>query len=343
MERTFFAQLESVIKDCFILIDDEFEEDNTCKMSDNSRAIVQQAIMQKTRKLNIRLTDVLNKIADNLDECQTTKQVELYVIDLLRHFKEYSDRFHPDRLIKVQEENIAYLETDKCGTNLYEKCKREIERLKDRANKYHNLCFTGKRLGIEKDTAEDCLIKWIDIIIYLAKRLDVLLLERGCDLLLYQDKIGIYLMRQEREAIDTGWGYLGGIERTRELIQAVKPNNNDKEQEKVIESSSITRKKSTRKKKIQNFSDIIQYHDKKELLKRLHFLIDCKGGADVGAVIQKAKMDGYLTRYPYEGEFRQEFEVIGSWKAISNYFNEGDNNCLAKSADVIIFKDKISN
>lgn len=116
-----------------------------------------------------------------------------------------------------------------------------------------------------------------------------------------------------------------------------------KEQEKVTESSSITRKKSTRKKKIYNFSDIIQYHDKKELLERLHFLIDGRGGAAVGAVIQKAKMDGYLTRYPYEGDFRQEFEVKGSWNAISNYFNEDDNKCLAKSADVIIFKDKISN
>lgn len=115
------------------------------------------------------------------------------------------------------------------------------------------------------------------------------------------------------------------------------------EQEKVTESSSITSKKSTKKKKIQNFSDIIQYHDKKGLLNRLHFLIDDRGGADVGAVIQKAKMAGYLTRYPYEGEFRQEFEVIGNWKAISNYFNEDDNKCLAKSADVIIFKDKISN
>lgn len=134
-----------------------------------------------------------------------------------------------------------------------------------------------------------------------------------------------------------------------ELVQADVETNNDgnklpnKEQEKVTESSSITRKKSTRKKKIYNFSDIIQYHDKKELLERLHFLIDGRGGAAVGAVIQKAKMDGYLTRYPYEGDFRQEFEVKGSWSAISNYFNENDINCLVKSADVIIFKDKISN
>lgn len=134
-----------------------------------------------------------------------------------------------------------------------------------------------------------------------------------------------------------------------ELVQADVETNNDgnklpnKEQEKVTESSSITRKKSTRKEKIYNFSDIIQYHDKKELLERLHFLIDGRGGAAVGAVIQKAKMDGYLTRYPYEGDFRQEFEVKGSWNAISNYFNEDDNKCLAKSADVIIFKDKISN
>lgn len=339
LERTFFAQLESVIKDCFILIDNEFEEDNTCKMSDNSRSIVQQAIMQKTGKLNIRLTDVLNKIADNLDECQTTKQVELYVIDLLRHFKEYSDRFHPERLIKVQEENIkAY--KDKSETDLCRMCEKEIERLKDRANKYYDLCFTGKRFEFEDGTAEICFIEWIDIIIYFSKRFDALLLERGYNLLLYQDRIGIYLMRQDREAIDTDWGYLGGIERTRELIQAVKPNNNDNEQEKVTGSQSTTRGKSARKEKAQKFSNIIQYPDKQKLLDRLHFLIDGKKGADVGAVIQKAKMDGYLTRYPYKGEFYQEdFKVYGTWDAIKNYFNENKNTCLAKSADVIIFND----
>lgn len=233
LERTFLEQLESVINDCFILIDDVFEEDNTCKLSDNSRSIVQQAIIQKTGKLNIRLADVFNKIADNLDECQTSKQVELYVIDLLRHFKEYSDRFHPERLIKVQEENIKAYE-DKSETDLCRMCEKEIERLKDRANKYYDLCFTGKRFEFEDGTAENCLIKWIDIIIWFAKKLDALLLERGFDLLQYQDKICVYLIRQDRIEIDTDYEYLGGIERAEELIKKVRRSYNSEEQKKTV-------------------------------------------------------------------------------------------------------------
>ena len=85
------------------------------------------------------------------------------------------------------------------------------------------------------------------------------------------------------------------------------------------------------------FADIIQYPDTNKLLERLHFLIDGKKGAAVGAVLQKAKMSGYLTKYPGRKEFESEFELIGSWSGISNYFNENSNKCLAKSADVIIF------
>ena len=113
------------------------------------------------------------------------------------------------------------------------------------------------------------------------------------------------------------------------------------EQEKVTESSSITRKKSTRKKKIYNFSDIIQYHDKQKLLDRLHFLIDGKGGAQVGAVILKAKVEGYLSDNPVKKAFYKEFpNTTGTWQAIHNYFDESDNKCLAKARGVIIFDDK---
>lgn len=107
--------------------------------------------------------------------------------------------------------------------------------------------------------------------------------------------------------------------------------NNEGENKQKAKSKTITPK----------FSDIIQYHNKKKLLARLHYLIDGKGGASVGAVLQKAKMGGYLTRYPRREEFVSEFDLIGSWQGISNYFNENKNTCLAKSADVIIFDAEI--
>ena len=330
-ERTFFAQLESVTKDCFIFIDNEFEEDNTCKMSDNSRSIVQQVIVKKAGNLNVRIIDVLSEIAENLDECQTAKQVELYVIDLLRHFKDYSDRFHPERLIKVQEENIKAYQ-NKSEMVLRRMCEKEIERLKDRKSKYYDLCFTEKRLRVAKDTAEDFLIKWIDIIIYFSKRFDALLLERGFDLLQYQDKICVYLIRQDRIEIDTDYEYLGGIERARKLIQETKRNNKSEEQVHTENKSN---------KKEPSFSDIIQYYDKQKLLDRLHFLIDGKGGAQVGAVILKAKVEGYLSDNPVKKAFYKEFpNTTGTWQAIHNYFDESDNKCLAKARGVIIFDDK---
>lgn len=74
-----------------------------------------------------------------------------------------------------------------------------------------------------------------------------------------------------------------------------------------------------------------------DILKRLHTLIDGKKGAAVGAVIMKAKTDGYLTGYPTRAQFTSEFKLQGTWQAISNYFNENGNKCLSKASNIIIF------
>lgn len=55
-----------------------------------------------------------------------------------------------------------------------------------------------------------------------------------------------------------------------------------------------------RNKKQPSFRSIIQYEDKERLLGRLHKLIDGKQGADVGAVLLKAKKEKYLTKCPNE-------------------------------------------
>lgn len=94
------------------------------------------------------------------------------------------------------------------------------------------------------------------------------------------------------------------------------------------------------KKKNPSFLDIIQYEDKDKLLKKLHFLIDGKRGRDVGFVFVRAKhFDHLITRYPTEEEYKSEFELIGTWSAISNYFyKEEDNYVLARASDIVIFK-----
>ena len=88
-----------------------------------------------------------------------------------------------------------------------------------------------------------------------------------------------------------------------------------------------------------SFRDIIQYPDKDKLLERLHELIDGKGGADVGAVLLNAySIKPYLTGKPTQAEFKSEFELRGTWQAISNYMNENSEKALAKANRIVIFE-----
>ena len=87
-----------------------------------------------------------------------------------------------------------------------------------------------------------------------------------------------------------------------------------------------------------SFRDIIQYKDKDKLLERLHKLIDRKKGADVGAVLLNAwYINPYLTRRPTQAEFESEFELIGSWSAISNYLSETNQNAIDLANKIVIF------
>lgn len=104
-----------------------------------------------------------------------------------------------------------------------------------------------------------------------------------------------------------------------------------------VMSIDFTKKKDITKPKA-NFSDIIQYPDKEKLLKRLHELIDGKSGADVGCVILAAKLNNYIIRNPKRKEFESEFEIIGSWTAITNYFSES-NNALDRANKIVLFEE----
>lgn len=108
----------------------------------------------------------------------------------------------------------------------------------------------------------------------------------------------------------------------------------------VVETAKkyVTPKKTKKEKKVPNFRDIIQYPDKERLIKRLHELIDGKGGADVGSVLLRAKLiDHYLTRNPKRAEYESEFKLIGHWNAIHNYLSDNDLNAIDRANKIVIF------
>lgn len=118
--------------------------------------------------------------------------------------------------------------------------------------------------------------------------------------------------------------------RISEALKAIEKNNS--ETKKIIPSLKEEEKEAT------SFRNIIQYKDPDKLLDRLHQLIDRRSGADVGCVLLKAYQDNYIGRKPTRIEFKSEFELIGSWTAITNYLNENSLKALARANRVVIFE-----
>ncbi|WP_303206916.1 hypothetical protein [Bacteroides oleiciplenus] len=108
----------------------------------------------------------------------------------------------------------------------------------------------------------------------------------------------------------------------------------DVEDIKLIQKRTI---KSAPEDKQKTFKSIIQSDDKEKLLKRLHYLIDNKGGAEAGAVLLKAFIDGYLTQTPTRGMYESEFTLIGTWQGVHNYMSDNSAKALDKANKIIIF------
>ena len=86
-----------------------------------------------------------------------------------------------------------------------------------------------------------------------------------------------------------------------------------------------------------SFRHIVVHADVETLIQRLHQLIDGRRGADVGCVLLKCIMDGYISRRPTQKEFVSEFELIGGWKAIHNYMDDNNINALDRANKITIF------
>ena len=103
------------------------------------------------------------------------------------------------------------------------------------------------------------------------------------------------------------------------------------EEEDVVVAPRPRREKET------SFRHIVVHADAEALLQRLHQLIDGRRGADVGCVLMKCLLDGYLSRKPTQNEFQSEFTLIGSWQAIYKYMDDNSVNALDRANRIIVF------
>lgn len=110
------------------------------------------------------------------------------------------------------------------------------------------------------------------------------------------------------------------------------------EQEK--KSQPVTKKKIVTKNKNEKFSDIIQC-DRPNFIERLHFLIDGKGGKNVGLVFRRALDLNYIISKPTQGQFESEFELKGTWPSIYKYMvDDKDGKNKEKANKIVIFEDE---
>ncbi|MBQ8866840.1 MAG: hypothetical protein IJ013_03850 [Bacteroidaceae bacterium] len=113
-----------------------------------------------------------------------------------------------------------------------------------------------------------------------------------------------------------------------ELIEGERKNIDDVSKKKIS-------KLQTDNKNL--FNNIIQYEQPEILLEKLHQLIDGRKGADVGCVLLKCLIDGYITRRPTQKEFKSEFTLNGRWTSIHNYMDDNSQNALDRANKIIIF------
>jgi len=188
--------------------------------------------------------------------------------------------------------------------------------------------FVNSLGDIFKNDRED-LIELIELFYKTRKQINNLITDSGAG---YYGLIGYYDSFRE-EAMKKRL-QKGNETKKASTNESVHKSSED-EAIKSIQQQGITSNKENRKQP--TFRDIIQSDDKEKLLKRLHYLIDGKSGADVGAVLLKAQQEGYLTKIPTRGIYESEFTLIGYWQSVHNYMNNNSTKALDKANKIIIF------
>ena len=91
-----------------------------------------------------------------------------------------------------------------------------------------------------------------------------------------------------------------------------------------------------------SFAELLQCpkEDQKRVLERLHELLDNKGGMQVALVLAAALFEyNYIITIPTEKQYRSEFNLCGTWRAVTSYINKHttiDGEFTAKIDHIVI-------
>lgn len=197
-------------------------------------------------------SSLIKEIESNLNEIQDDKKKERYIFSLLIPFKEYSDTFNPEGLIRQFRGEVEGIEgISDCESYLAmwenlpkkdEESKMQIEACRKSIEYYKNgidrVKFISNRFRIilnetncEHDTVESCLGYFHWLACRFADRLDALLLEQGINLLWYQQECGIYL-KSRRNITDVSH-YIGSYELARKYIDEALPKLENQQNEDI--------------------------------------------------------------------------------------------------------------
>lgn len=90
----------------------------------------------------------------------------------------------------------------------------------------------------------------------------------------------------------------------------------------IPSAKSTSKSKSQTPSDNQSFNILLQCQekDKEKVMARLHELLDGKGGKQVALILAAAKYKyHYIISIPTEKQYRSEFQLNGTWKAVSSY------------------------
>lgn len=309
---------------------------------------------------------LMDEIANNLDECKNDMQRDRYIFSLLKPFKEYSDKFNPISEIrqlkgevrdiegiKDFERDLAMWESMQPDEALYNvsgeqsgtpkeqaaACKKFIEEYKYRieranyvADKFRELLGSSKsERWLQDGTVENCMSTLIHYVFKFGKRLDALLLERGINLLWYQNECGIYLFTHRD--ITAIWDYIGSYELARKYIDEALPKYPQPQSENDIkttdskdlpsEPDKVEAPKRGRGRQTKPFSSYL-VGDNSSHLETLHSVMNGKTGKEAALIMKVAIKVGWISK-PTFTAVKSEFGDIGNRSNFNKYIG---SNCF---------------
>lgn len=298
--------------------------------------ILPEQIKQKACNLNVDFDKLFTEVGKNLSEYKTNPtEFSNYCLSLLSPFADFLRKVKPskhrekERQMKMDDVRLLLDSGSDEGRELANDIQSRVEEvISDWGNiekefrtisKKHTEIPTGElEKYFEENYTETIFAELMRMLKGYAIGLDWILAQIGIDLLKLQNDGGIYLI--ESRNIYDYTQFAGTMEIAQRVFNALSQNETLQRYKKKV-----------------CFRSIIQYEDKNILIARLHKLIDGKGGADVGAVLLNARQNNYIIRNPTREEFKSEFELIGSWSAISNYMSDDNANALDRANRIVIF------